>query len=88
MSRPEVGRRRRWSACVSILLVGGLIAGDWGSSSPAASRLHGTVDELPPGPGREAVFNACAGCYSPKQFTQQAMSRVDWDNTIDWMVQT
>ena len=39
------------------------------------------------GPGREAVYYTCRACHSLKQFTQQRMSRDDWDAVIERMVE-
>ena len=43
---------------------------------------------LPEGPGRVAVYFNCTTCHSLKQFIQQRMSREDWDELLDWMVET
>lgn len=42
---------------------------------------------LPPGPGREEVFYTCKACHSLKLVQQQGLSRKDWDETLDWMVE-
>ncbi len=39
-----------------------------------------------PGLGREAMYDTCRACHSPKQFNQQRMDRDDRDETLDWMV--
>ena len=41
---------------------------------------------LPDGPGRVAVYFNCTACHSLKQFTQQRMSREEWDKILDTMV--
>jgi cytochrome c len=33
------------------------------------------------------VYFNCTACHSLKQFTQQRMSRDEWDKLLDWMVE-
>ncbi len=42
---------------------------------------------LPEGPGRVAVYFNCTACHSLKQFAQQRMSREEWDQLLDRMVE-
>ena len=42
---------------------------------------------LPPGPGQEETFYACAACHSIRLVTQQGLSRERWDETLEWMVE-
>ena len=44
-------------------------------------------DGLPPGPGREEVFDYCVACHSLAIVKQQGLSREAWDETLDWMVE-
>lgn len=79
-------------AVVAVLAI--LFFGGWGVSSPAADDLttpaeaepQPDYDGLPPDPGRDAVYFTCTACHSTKQFTQQRMSREDWNETISRMV--
>jgi len=49
---------------------------------------HGdTVETLPEGPGREQTFYACAACHGTAIVKQQGMTRVQWDASIDWMIE-
>jgi hypothetical protein len=49
---------------------------------------HGdTVETLPDGPGREETFYACAACHGTAIVKQQGMTRVQWDASIDWMIE-
>jgi hypothetical protein len=49
---------------------------------------HGdTVDSLPEGPGREETFYACAACHGVAIVKQQGMTRLQWDASIDWMIE-
>ncbi len=71
-----------------------VIFGGWGVPSPAAdlstpataSATEEDFEGLAPGPGRAAVYFTCTACHSAQQFTQQRMSRQDWDATISRMV--
>ncbi len=56
-------------------------------SIPSAGAAAGEDYEgLPAGPGREAVYFTCTACHSLQQFSQQRMSREDWDATLSRMV--
>ena len=70
-------------AAAVLLLAGG------GFAAPAAGQQEEEFDYggLTPGPGREAVYYTCRACHSLKQFTQQRMSRDEWDAVIDRMVE-
>ena len=70
------------ASAICLLACGGLTA-------PAAAQQAEEFDYggLAPGPGQEAVYYTCRACHSLKQFTQQRMSREDWDAVIDRMVQ-
>lgn len=70
------------ASAIVLLASGGLMA-------PAVAQQADEFDYggLPPGPGREAVYFTCRACHSLKQFTQQRMSRDDWDAVIGRMVQ-
>jgi len=43
--------------------------------------------DWPEGPGREEAGYLCAACHSLRMVTQQGLSRDDWDETLDWMVE-
>lgn len=63
------------------------------AAAPAAAERppigeHGdTVESLPPGPGREETFYACAACHGTAIVKQQGMTRPQWDASIDWMIE-
>ncbi len=46
-----------------------------------------TYGGLPPGPGRREVYFTCTACHSIRTVLQQRLSRVFWDDTLDWMVE-
>ena len=43
--------------------------------------------DWPEGPGREEAGYLCGACHSLRLVTQQGLSRGDWDETLDWMVE-
>ncbi len=43
--------------------------------------------DWPEGPGREEAGYLCGACHSLRMVTQQGLSRSDWDETLDWMVE-
>ena len=50
------------------------------------------TDELaalgfPPDAGREEVEIYCGACHSLRLVAQQGLSRGDWDEVLDWMVE-
>lgn len=63
-------------------------ATDTGTSNNASP----TTDEdpdlalLPIDDGRMETYNACVSCHSIKLVVQQGMNAVDWEDTINWMV--
>ncbi len=55
----------------------------------AALGLHTLVigaQELPPGPGRDAVSTRCLSCHESDLMVQQRLSRAGWGRTLDKMV--
>jgi len=44
-------------------------------------------DDLPPARGRELTYGVCSGCHSMAIVTQQGMTRDQWDETLNWMVE-
>ena len=45
-----------------------------------------TAQELPAGPGREAVAARCVACHEPDLITQQRLSRAAWGRSVDKMI--
>jgi hypothetical protein len=67
-----------------------LLAVVWGGGhlAPASALAQGPdYGGLTPGPGREAVYFTCTACHSLQQFSQQRMSREEWDATLIRMVE-
>jgi len=73
------GRCRR-AAAAALLLAAALHA----ASRPA---FADSLEDLPEGPGREAVFYTCTACHGLKIVTQQGQSAERWDGTIDFMIE-
>ncbi len=42
---------------------------------------------LPPGLGRDDIFYRCIACHSLMIVKQQGLSRADWDESLEWMVE-
>ena len=58
------------------------------AAAPAWAQAHSdTLDDLPEGWGREAVFYTCTACHGVKIITQQGQTAERWDATIDFMVE-
>ena len=43
--------------------------------------------DWPAGPGREEAGYACIACHSLAIVKQQGLSRNDWDELLDWMIE-
>jgi len=44
-------------------------------------------EDLPAEPGREETFYTCSACHSFNLVAQQGLTRRDWNELIDWMVE-
>ncbi len=61
-----------------------------GSSDPAPTRIAANDPfggDWPAGPGRELSGYFCGTCHSLAIVKQQGLSRTDWDELLDWMVE-
>lgn len=56
-------------------------------SAPESGTQAMEFEGLPEGPGREAVYFNCTACHSIKQVNQQRMTRKQWDQLLDVMVE-
>lgn len=52
----------------------------------AFSALSLDAQELPAGPGREAVAARCVACHEADLITQQRLSRAGWGRSVDKMI--
>ena len=63
---------------------------DFGSASakPVASLAQEPVDlgVLVAAPGASQTFDACTPCHSERIIAQQGLTREQWDELLDWMV--
>ena len=101
MKMDEISARKTGRKAVAPLLVGLAVAGLLSSCGGEPETQEAPVqqiayeglplgpDELPPGPGREAVLNACLLCHSPAYLTMQPpFPRAVWEGVVQKMVQT
>ncbi|MCC6717866.1 MAG: hypothetical protein IT555_08280 [Acetobacteraceae bacterium] len=69
---------------LSVLLLGvGLFA------SPASAQVVAPSDpaDYPAAPGREEAVAFCGACHSFRLVAAQGLTRLQWDETMKWMVQ-
>ena len=66
--------------CVWFLLPVLLVQGAQAEDDPFGS-------DWPEGPGREDTGYLCGACHSLRIVIQQGLSRSDWDETLDWMIE-
>ena len=55
-------------------------------AAPAIAQTPERPEDYPAGPGREQTFYTCTPCHGFKLVAQQAQSRRQWDDTIDFMM--
>lgn len=51
-----------------------------------AAVIGAGAQELPPGPGREAVITRCLSCHESDLIVQQRLSRAGWGRSLDKMI--
>jgi hypothetical protein len=54
---------------------------------PAFTPRDENPEDYPAGPGRDDTFYACTPCHGFKIVAQQAQSRRQWEDTLDWMTE-
>ncbi|MTI17128.1 aldehyde dehydrogenase [Rhodobacteraceae bacterium RKSG542] len=87
--------RRTFFACVTVLTGAGvLMAGGNGFNRAQADTSSTDAEEeeyefglLVDAPGVEDTFYACSSCHSERIIAQQGLTRSDWDELIDWMIE-
>ena len=85
---------RRKSLCLSAAVLAVALAGQGvlslaaSAAEPASTAAEAAEDYggLPDGVGRTAVYFNFTDCHSVKQFSQQRLSREQWDEVLDQMV--
>ena len=55
------------------------------AQSPSFTPTDEKPEDYPAGPGRDDTFYACTPCHGFKIVAQQAQTRGQWDDTLDWM---
>jgi mono/diheme cytochrome c family protein len=78
----RIARRLRL-AITAMIVAGGLAVAQTQSFNPSEE----TPEEFPAGPGREETFYTCVACHNFKLVAAQGMSRRQWDESIELMVQ-
>ena len=73
-------------ALMLLLALGG---GTWAAATETVGQADDADewDGLPGGPGREEVYGMCSACHSLMIVKQQGLSRDDWAEMMDWMVE-
>ncbi|MEM9012940.1 MAG: aldehyde dehydrogenase [Pseudomonadota bacterium] len=57
-------------------------------AAPAAhGQEEGEFGVLKIAAGVETTYFTCAGCHSERLVAQQGLSREDWDELLDWMIE-
>jgi hypothetical protein len=64
--------------CAILLLAGAILT----------AQAQFDYDGLPEGEGRLETFQHCIGCHSTAIIRQQRLTRDQWDDVLDWMVET
>lgn len=70
-----------------LLLATLLAAGPACAQSPAFTPRDESPEDYPTAAGREQTFYACTPCHGFKIVAQQAQTRQQWNDTLDWMTQ-
>ena len=58
----------------------------YAEQKPAFEPRAEAPEEYPEGPGRDETFYACTACHNFKLVAQQGMSRRQWNESIDLMI--
>jgi hypothetical protein len=64
-----------------------LAAGPVAAQAPAFTPRDESPEDYPAAAGREQAFCACTPCHGFKIVAQQAQTRLQWNDTLDWMTQ-
>lgn len=78
---------RQFLLAVAAAFVGLALYGPGEAQQPAFSPRDESVEELPPGPGREETFYMCVACHAYRLVSNQGMTRDKWDETLTWMTE-
>jgi cytochrome c len=86
MRTPGLPERLRAGALL-VVLAGLVLTAHDGRHWASAEEDELTAIGLPPDTGRAEVEAYCGACHSLKLVVQQGLSREDWDETLEWMVE-
>ena len=79
-------RHRRLLA--GALVVSGLLpAGAAEAQAPAFTPQDERLEDLPEAPGRDETFGLCTACHGFRLVSNQGMTRLQWDETLNWMTE-
>jgi hypothetical protein len=76
--------RRSRLALTAMLVVGGVA---FAQAPQGFTPSEETPEDFPDGPGREETFYTCVACHNFKLVAAQGMSRRQWEDSIELMVQ-
>jgi mono/diheme cytochrome c family protein len=79
-------RVRRLVAILAAIALAAAVAGQ-GAGQTAFSPREEKPEDFPAGPGREETFYACVACHNFRLVAAQGMTRQQWSDSIDWMIQ-
>jgi len=79
---PEAGYYEVWARATDS-------AGDFGAAPPAPAAAPEPEDfgVMVAAPGASETFDACTPCHSERIVAQQGLTREQWDELLDWMVE-
>ena len=78
---------RSRAICALALATLALAAGPVAAQAPAFTPRDESPEDYPAAAGREQAFYACTPCHGFKIVAQQAQTRLQWNDTLDWMTQ-
>jgi hypothetical protein len=79
--------RRSYAICALVSVTLALAAGPVAAQAPAFTPQDESPEDYPAAAGREQTFYACTPCHGFKIVAQQAQTRQQWNDTLDWMTQ-
>jgi hypothetical protein len=81
-----MNRAYRRVTAAGLVLAALLFPGPVSGQAPQFVPRAENPEDYPPGPGREDTFYACTACHGFKLVAQQGMTRRQWDESIQLMI--
>ena len=78
---------RSRARCTFAAIALALAAEPAAAQAPAFTPRDESPEDYPAAEGREQTFYACTPCHGFKIVAQQAQTRQQWNDTLDWMTQ-